>query len=113
MGVFSYSLESSWRKIFNISLLASPYIRREAGHTIKNSVKCTFHRGTRNDPLLPTKGYHFQASQELALGILGGVSFSKTEASSQYYLPLPFNLVYFVSILSLLFFFLLLTRVWD
>ena len=48
----------------------------------------TFELDERDDPLLPSSGFHVKTTQELA-GLGGDVFFGKAEIQSAYYHPLP------------------------
>jgi outer membrane protein insertion porin family len=87
-GLHHFSHDLAWRSISSIAEQAAPSVRLQAGHTIKSSLAYAFARGTRDDPFLPTRGYHVKLSQELA-GLGGTVRFSKTEASAQIHATSP------------------------
>jgi len=64
-------------------------VRILAGHSLKSSFKYTWSIDKRDDPIIPTRGYALDISQELA-GIGGDVRFLKQELTTQWNLPIPF-----------------------
>jgi len=83
-----YSLQH--RQITNLSPSASPTVRASAGNFLLSSLRHTITRDTRDDSLLPSRGYLGRTSQELAgFPFLGGdVSFVKVAGDFQHITPL-------------------------
>jgi outer membrane protein insertion porin family len=81
----------TWRQITSLASNASPSVRLEAGDSFKSNLLHTWISDGRDNPLLPSKGYMFKTTAELAgYGVLGGdVGFSKSEVEMQGALPIP------------------------
>lgn len=72
-GVHEVGISFSRRQITDIAKTASLAVRSCAGCSNKLSLLHTIARDTRDDPLLPTRGYKLRSSQEIAGGeTLGG-----------------------------------------
>lgn len=81
----------TWRQITSLAEKASQTVRADAGDSFKSSLTHTWINDQRDYPLLPSKGYFFRTSSELAgYGPLkGDVSFAKVEAETQAAVPIP------------------------
>ncbi|KAK3049137.1 hypothetical protein LTR09_009556 [Extremus antarcticus] len=86
---FSYT--GFWRQLTGLAEKASPTVRADAGDSFKSSLTHTWTNDTRDLPMLPSRGYLFKTTFELAgLGPLGGdVAFGKFEFDSQGAVPIP------------------------
>lgn len=82
--------EGVWRTVTGLSADASQSIINEAGDSVKSAIRYSFTRDWRDYPLLPSRGYLFKTSAELAgkLGLGGGVNHIKTESEFQFSTPL-------------------------
>ena len=63
-------------------------IRSFAGHSLKSAISHSLEVDERDDPFLPSSGFHVKVTQELA-GLGGDVFFGKSEAKGALYIPLP------------------------
>ena len=86
---FTYS--GFWRQITSLAEKASPGVRTDAGDSFKSSLTHTWTNDTRDLPMLPSRGYLFKTTSEIAgLGPLkGDVAFGKLELDSQAAVPIP------------------------
>ncbi|RPB20751.1 putative mitochondrial outer membrane protein [Terfezia boudieri ATCC MYA-4762] len=82
--------EGVCRAITELSSDASESIRSDAGKSFKSAIRYSFTRDWRDNPLLPSRGYLFKTSLELAgkLNLGGGVHHVKTESEFQFSTPL-------------------------
>ena len=80
-----------WRQLTGLAEKASPTVRADAGDSFKSSLSHTWTNDTRDYPMLPSRGYLFKTTTELAgLGPLSGdVAFGKFELDSQAAVPIP------------------------
>ena len=74
-------IASVWRQVTGLERDASMAVRREAGDSVKNAIRYSFHLDRRDQPRLPTTGGLVKAAMEVAgFGPLGGdVGFAKGE----------------------------------
>jgi len=82
IGQHALSWEGMWRNVTELSKGASFAIREQAGHSLKSALKHTFIIDERDNMAMPTKGYSFRLSQELA-GLGGDVKFLKDNLEYQ------------------------------
>ncbi|XP_072047783.1 sorting and assembly machinery component 50 homolog A-like [Amphiura filiformis] len=75
--------EGVWRELACMTRTASFDVREQCGHSLKSSVKHIFTRDTRNETILPVKGYLVKLTQEAAGYTGGDVNFLKSEAELQ------------------------------
>ncbi|KAK4495894.1 hypothetical protein PRZ48_013162 [Zasmidium cellare] len=80
-----------WRQVTGLAEKASPTVRADAGDSFKSSVSHTWTHDSRDIPMLPSKGFLFKTTSEIAgVGPLkGDVAFGKFEAESQAAVPIP------------------------
>lgn len=80
------------RQVTNIHEGASLFVRHSAGLSRKVSLLHTFFKDTRDDPIMPTRGYYLRASQEFALGRSLGSDpfFLKFELNSAKHFHVPY-----------------------
>ncbi|MCJ1409971.1 hypothetical protein MMC19_004056 [Ptychographa xylographoides] len=80
-----------WRQITGLASSASPTVRADAGDTVKSSISHTWINDRRNNPFLPSRGYHVKTVSEIAgWGPLqGDVAFWKSELETQTALSVP------------------------
>jgi outer membrane protein insertion porin family len=71
---------------------ASLAILLAQGHYSASSVGYTYTYDTRDDPILPTKGWNFAFSQDIA-GLSGDLKYLRTVVGLEYYHPFFFGLV--------------------
>ena len=71
---------------------ASLAILLSQGHYSASSIGYTYTYDTRDDPILPNKGWLFALSQDIA-GLSGDLKYLRSVATLQYYHPFFFNLV--------------------
>ncbi|KAJ2077565.1 hypothetical protein H4R24_005062 [Coemansia sp. RSA 988] len=81
-GTHEVRLLASWREICGLGTAASPSLRAAAGHTLKTSISHTIVHDDRDSQTVPTSGSFLRMTSELA-GLLGDVSFAKTQAELQ------------------------------
>ncbi len=102
---FGHPLWGKWRMyesysytdtdLSNVSDDASFIIRESQNVPITSAVRTSFVRDTRDRLYGASRGSRNSLSLEYAGGILGGDSqFTKTEASSSWYFPMPFDTVF-------------------
>ena len=75
-----YGLEL--RRLFDVQSGASHVIRDQAGSYVKSGVSYTWTKSTKDDLVLPTRGYLLKASNELA-GLGGNSQFVKSDFTIQ------------------------------
>jgi len=82
--------EGVWREITGLSSDASQSIRGEAGGSVKSAIRYSFTRDWRDNQILPSRGYLFKTSLELAgkFNLGGDVHNIKTESEFQFSTPL-------------------------
>ena len=91
----AYSYEDS--ELSNVSEFASSYILRSLDINVTSAVKLALVRDTRDRISAPSKGSQNQVSVKYAGGPFGGDSqFTKLEASSAWFFPLPWSTVFHV-----------------
>lgn len=91
----AYSYEDT--ELSNVSFYASEIIKRSMDINVTSAVKLSLVRDTRDRIYSPSKGSQNQISVKYAGGPLGGDSeFTKVEASSGWYFPMPWSTVFFV-----------------
>jgi outer membrane protein insertion porin family len=80
-----------WRQVTALAGDASPSVRQDAGDSVKSSISHTWITDTRNNPLLPNKGYLMKTISEIAgWGPLGGdVAFWKSEVETAGAVAIP------------------------
>nr|POF13134.1 sam50-like protein spac17c9.06 [Quercus suber] len=90
---FAYS--GLWRQITSLAEKASPTVRADAGDSFKSSLTHTWLNDTRDNPMMPSRGYLFKTITEVAgLGPLkGDIAFGKFEVDSQAAVPIPIPFV--------------------
>ena len=59
-GLHNCEYITEWRELGNAAPNASMYIREQMGHSVKSSFIHTLTMDTRNDKIVPTKGYFVQ-----------------------------------------------------
>nr|GAT53484.1 predicted protein [Mycena chlorophos] len=77
-GKHEFAYEAVSRHVGNLQPNASLPMREAAGQSVKSAISHTFVLDTRDDSLVPTKGFYFRTSQEIA-GLGGDASFVKSE----------------------------------
>lgn len=84
-----------WRQVTSLGEKASPTVRADAGDSFKSSLTHTWLNDTRDLPMMPSRGYLFKSTTEIAgLGPLkGDVAFGKLELESQAAVPVPIPFV--------------------
>lgn len=88
-GVHEIGVHAIDRQLTNLREGVSLAVRRYAGQSRKVSLVHQFVRDERDDPLMPSAGYRFRTTQELAGGVLGGSTmFAKVEVDGSHHLPL-------------------------
>ncbi|KAG6829367.1 hypothetical protein H0H87_011658 [Tephrocybe sp. NHM501043] len=80
-GAHEFSYEAVLRHIGGLNPTASISMREAAGQTLKSSLSHSFILDTRNDRLMPTRGYFAKVFNEFA-GLGGDASFYKGEIES-------------------------------
>lgn len=83
IGQHLLSWEGLWRDVTGLSKNASFAIREQAGHSLKSSLKHVLIVDERDNMALPSEGYLFRLSQELA-GLGGDVRFLKNNLEYQH-----------------------------
>jgi outer membrane protein insertion porin family len=92
-GYLGYRLSED--NVKDIQANASNYIRRQAGVTTTSGLTATLVRNTLDDSMFPSKGSKNSLSVTYTGGFLGGnTSFTKTNALSAWYFPLPLETVF-------------------
>ncbi|UJR35129.1 hypothetical protein I4U23_027900 [Adineta vaga] len=87
-AVHSFTWEGVWRSVLAASPSTSLDIRKDAGHTLKSSLKYTATIDTRDHPVIAHRGSYSQSSIELA-GLGGDSQFVKWSTQHQVNVPLP------------------------
>ncbi|KAK2734879.1 hypothetical protein FQN57_001442 [Myotisia sp. PD_48] len=84
-------LNSFWRQVTGLTAHASPSVREDAGDSVKTSMSHIWSKDSRDNPVLPTRGFYTKTMNELAgWGPLkGDVSFWKSEIETQAAVPVP------------------------
>lgn len=77
---FKYALEA--RRLFDVQSGASHVIRDQAGKNLKSSLCYTWTRSTRDDNILPTRGYFLRSNTQVA-GLGGDSQFVKGDFVAQ------------------------------
>lgn len=91
----AYSYEDT--ELSNVSIFASDIIRQSMDINVTSAVKFALVRDTRDRITSPSKGSQNQISVKYAGGPFGGDSqFTKLEASSGWFFPLPWTTVFHV-----------------
>lgn len=82
--------ESTWRRITDLLTEASVSIRKEAGDSVKSAIRYSFTRDWRYPSFLPSHGYLFKSTVELAgRPFLGGdIYHLRNESEFQFSTPL-------------------------
>ncbi len=92
-GYVGYSLTLD--DITNVSSLASQWLRDQRGETTSSGVTVTLSRVTTNDTMFPSKGSKNSVSVEHTGTIFqGDTSFTKYNATSSWFFPLPLKTVF-------------------
>ncbi|KAG6862327.1 hypothetical protein C0995_016025 [Termitomyces sp. Mi166 len=86
-GVHEIAYEAVLRHIGSLTPTASIGIREAAGQTLKSALSHSFVIDSRNDHLMPTKGYYAKVFNEFA-GLGGDASFCKCEVDGQISRPM-------------------------
>eukprot|EP00164_Ancoracysta_twista_P014552 GFYU01023744.1.p1 GENE.GFYU01023744.1~~GFYU01023744.1.p1 ORF type:complete len:433 (+),score=122.40 GFYU01023744.1:94-1392(+) len=89
----TFAADAAWREICQIVKPASYSIYREAGPSLKTSLKHTAARDTRDHPFVPESGSCISLDTEYAGGI-GDVKFFKQELQLQKSIPLFMGMVW-------------------
>jgi outer membrane protein insertion porin family len=97
LGMHSLSWNGAWRNLYGFSYDVPMSLREQAGHSVKSAVKHSLEVDERDDPFLPSSGFHVKTSQELA-GLGGDVFFGKTDLQSSFFVPLPAGWVFSLSL---------------
>ena len=87
----AFGYEGWWRQVTGLSQNASASVRHDAGDSFKSSLSHEWVNSTRDDPIIPSRGYSLRSVTEMAgFGPLkGDVSFVKAELEGQSALPIP------------------------
>jgi len=92
-GYVSY--EYSDENVKNVTSTASTYIKDQAGNTTSSGVTVSLSRDTTNDWMFPSKGSKNRISAEhTGTILLGDTSFTKYNARSSWFFPLPLDNVF-------------------
>ncbi|CAF4047827.1 unnamed protein product [Rotaria sp. Silwood2] len=92
-AVHSFTWEGVWRSVLAASSATSLDVRKDAGHTLKSSLKYTATIDNRDHPVIAQRGSFSQSSLELA-GLGGDSQFVKWSTQHQINLPLPLKSVF-------------------
>lgn len=82
LGVAEVGYNLNWRHIHNLAQDASLSIREQVGHSLKSSVTASVFGDKRDDSIMPTSGYSYKLSGELAGILESRVRFAKGEAET-------------------------------
>jgi len=92
-GYISY--EYSDQNVKNVATTASTYVKDQEGNTTSSGVTVSLSRETTNDWMFPTKGSKNKISvQHTGTLLQGDTSFTKYNASSSWFFPLPLDNVF-------------------
>ncbi|XP_060592599.1 sorting and assembly machinery component 50 homolog [Ruditapes philippinarum] len=97
IGKHNIKWEGVWRDLRCMSNSTSFAVREQAGHSMKSSVKHTFMRDSRDDPILPNEGSLLKLTQEYA-GVGGNARFFKHDIEVQANKELVLNSVFQLSL---------------
>jgi outer membrane protein insertion porin family len=87
-----YKLENV--DVFNVTFLASPFIKEQEGKSTTSALSVAFSMDTRDDFFAPTRGSRHSVFLQNAGGILGGDNyFVKIACETSWFFPLPLNMV--------------------
>ncbi|CAF0774689.1 unnamed protein product [Rotaria sordida] len=92
-AVHSFTWEGVWRSVLAASSATSLDVRKDAGHTLKSSLKYTATIDNRDHPVIAQRGSFSQSSLELA-GLGGDSQFVKWSTQHQINLPLPLKSIF-------------------
>ena len=91
--VHEFTAQGAWRRVTGLADGASPTVRGDAGHSVKNSITHAWTCERRDNPILSRVGYCLRTVSELALPLAGplqgDVSFAKAEFEAQGGVPVP------------------------
>ncbi|XP_019849234.1 PREDICTED: sorting and assembly machinery component 50 homolog [Amphimedon queenslandica] len=82
LGHHTFGWFCDWRELFGFDNGVPMSIRKDAGHSLKSSLKHVLVTDNRDDPLLPSEGYLTKLTHEVA-GLGGDICFSKAEVQTQ------------------------------
>lgn len=82
IGSHNIKWEGVWRDLRCMSNITSFAVREQAGHSLKSSIKHTFMRDSRDDPILPSEGTLLKLTQEYS-GLGGNARFFKHDLELQ------------------------------
>lgn len=97
IGNHNIKWEGVWRDLRCLDNTTSFAVREQAGHSMKSSLKHTFVRDGRDDPILPSQGTLLKLTQEYA-ALGGDAKFFKHDVEFQANQSLPADTVFQLSL---------------